>query len=581
MQVGRIGKYRIIAKLGQGGMATVFLSVVPGPVGFNKLLVVKVLKEELSQDPDFLAMFLNEARLAARLNHANVVHTYEVGVEDGQHFLAMDFLDGQPLHAILRRATRAKMPLDIHVRIIADALAGLHYAHTLHDFDGSPVFVVHRDVSPQNVFVTYDGQVKVVDFGIAKAVGAATTTQSGMFKGKMAYVAPEQAAGDPVDARADLFSVGVMLWEAMACTRFAHGDSQTTILARRLAGTEPRIRQVVPDADAELAEICDRAMAHRPADRYPSAQAFRDALEGFLDRFSRRVGSREVGELLSRLFAEDREAIRKVIDEQLKRVMRETSGSLPVPTLDAHPTSGDPTPLSKRDNVRTFRDDPTVPEGAAPLSDPPAARFGGQLDSASEHTPRTTSQVTGTMATANISQRPQPARSSTRAVMTLLALLALASVTGIVLVFVVKSGAPAAAPPGASVASAAASPAPSAAATGDKIRLSITFGPSGATAKLDGVPLAGSPFVATVDRDGSMHRIDVEGPGFERQTQMVSFDKDVTIDVTLSLSLADAAPSGAPTAGPAGVGRPQPGGDRPGKNPKQTREIDEQDPYKK
>ncbi|MBK6515318.1 MAG: serine/threonine protein kinase [Polyangiaceae bacterium] len=343
---GSLGKYRIIAKLGQGGMATVFLSVVPGPMGVNKLLVIKVLRDELSSDADFLSMFLNEARLAARLNHANVVHTYEVGVAGQHHFLAMDYLDGQPLHALLRKASRARMPLDVHVRILADMLAGLDYAHTLKDFDGTPLHVVHRDVSPQNAFVTYDGQVKLVDFGIAKAAGAASTTQSGVFKGKLAYVAPEQAAGDPVDARADLFSVGVMLWEAIAARRFAHGESQTALLAKRLSGTEPRIRDVVPDADLELADICDRAMAHDPADRFASARQFQDALESFLDRFSRRVGRREVGELISSLFVEERERIRAVIDEQMKRLHRETSTTLPLPSLDALQASAEPPPVT-------------------------------------------------------------------------------------------------------------------------------------------------------------------------------------------------------------------------------------------
>ncbi len=323
MNVERVGKYRIIALLGQGGMASVFLSVVPGLMGVNKLLVVKLLREELSQDEDFLAMFLNEARLAMRLNHANVVQTYEVGVEGRHHFLAMDYLDGQPLHAVLRRAWgRSITRLDVLARILAETLAGLHYAHTLRDFDDTKLHVVHRDVSPQNVFVTYDGQVKVVDFGIAKAAGAAGTTQSGVFKGKLAYVAPEQASGDPVDARADVFAVGVMLWEAIAGRRLALGDSQSAMLSRRLSGTEPRIREVVPDVDAEIADICDRAMAHRASDRFATAEDFRVALEGYLARTSPRVGAREVGQFMDELFVPERLQMRLVIDEQMKRLQR-------------------------------------------------------------------------------------------------------------------------------------------------------------------------------------------------------------------------------------------------------------------
>jgi len=565
----RIGKYRIIAKLGQGGMATVYLSVVPGPAGVNKLLVVKVLKEDLADDGDFISMFENEARLATRLNHANVVTTIEVGLEGRHHYLAMEYLDGQPLHAVLRKATRAKMPLDVHVRILADTLAGLDYAHTLKDFDGTPLCVVHRDVSPQNVFVTYDGQTKVVDFGIAKAAGAVSTTQSGVFKGKLAYVAPEQAGGGIIDARADLFSVGVMLWEAMAGRRFAQGDSQTAILARRLAGTEPRIRDAVPDADPELADICDAAMGHEPHHRFPTARAFQDALEGFLDRFSRRVGRREVGDLVSNLFADEREKIREIIDEQLKRVMRETSTELPMPMLDMHPQLLDHTPVTSagHSNARArmaqadLSNLPTIVE-AAPGSVSGSHPVAG-----------------GTLVAANISQLPPPRPAGKgRGVLVALGTLALASVAGIALVLGLKKHEPA---PMDTKAVATATE-----ATSDRVKLSIEFGPPGAVAKLDGVALASSPFAAEVARDGSMHRLDVEAPGLEPRTTMLSYDKDVSLAIVLVPSVAKSASASAtPVAGlPPATGAYQRPVGRPAetaKDPKQPREIDEQDPYKK
>ena len=358
MNVERVGKYRIIALLGQGGMASVFLSVVPGLMGVNKLLVVKLLREELSQDEDFLEMFLNEARLATRLNHANVVQTYEVGVEGRHRFLAMDYLDGQPLHNVLRRAWGQPLSrLDVMVRIFAETLAGLHYAHTLRDFDGTKLHVVHRDVSPQNVFVTYDGQVKVVDFGIAKAAGAAGTTQNGMFKGKLAYVAPEQATGDPVDARADVFAVGVMLWEAIAGRRLARGDSESAMLSRRLSGTEPRIRQVVPDVDAELADICDRAMAHQASARFASAEEFRIALEGYLARTSPRAGAREVGQFVDALFVQERVEMRLVIDEQMKRLQGRTMD----PFGDARKAAGRELEALEEEGAVTVKGDRPVP----------------------------------------------------------------------------------------------------------------------------------------------------------------------------------------------------------------------------
>lgn len=560
MQTDRVGKYRIIAKLGQGGMASVFLSVVPGHAGFNKLLVVKLLKEDLAQDADFLAMFLNEARLAARLNHANVVQTYEIGVDGAVHFLAMDYLDGQPLHTVIRKAARAKMPLDVHLRILADTLAGLHYAHTLKDFDGTPLLVVHRDVSPQNVFVTYDGQVKLVDFGIAKAAGAASTTQHGVFKGKLAYVAPEQAGGEPVDARADLFSVGVMLWEAIAGQRFAQGDGATAVLARRLSGKEPRIRQVVPDVDPALADICDRAMAPQPGDRFESAEAFRYALEAYLDRGGRRVGSREVGELMVVLFAEEREKIRQIIDAQMKRLLRETATALSLPSLDIFPGAMDPTPITTIEGRAVAERAAQALRDQRSVSAPPESGAGSPTG------------TNPTLVAANISQAPPPARSTGRTALIGLAVVALALMGGLVLVLSLKS------PPPPKVAT------PADGAVAERIKLSISFGPPGVVAKLDGVPLAESPFVAQVPRDGSMHRLDVQGAGLRSDTRMVSYDRDLLVTVSLATAepRAEAAASAAPTASPVDPAKRSPG-DAPARprTPKPAREIDEKDPYKK
>ena len=187
------GKYRWVADLGSGGMGDVFLAVAQGPSGFSKLQVIKRLRPELAQDPEFLEMFLNEARIAARLNHPNIVQTNEVGEQDGEHFLAMEYLEGQSLYLITRKALNAatgradgrpqRMPLSFHVHVLAEACAGLHHAHDLVDFDGTPLDLVHRDCSPQNVFVTYEGEVKVLDFGIAKAADSSTVTRTGVLKG--------------------------------------------------------------------------------------------------------------------------------------------------------------------------------------------------------------------------------------------------------------------------------------------------------------------------------------------------------------------------------------------------------------
>src|SRR5580698_5191926 len=231
-------KYRLIAEIGRGGMADVFLAVAQGPAGFNKLVVIKRARLELEQDPDFLSMFLDEARLAARLNHPNVVQTHEVGQEGDRYFIAMEYLDGQPLNRIRARAG-ASFATDMQVRVLTDTLAGLHHAHELCDFDGTALGVVHRDATPQNVFVTYDGQVKVVDFGIAKAIDSSSETRTGTVKGKVTYMAPEQAKGERVDCRADIFAVGVMLWEGIAGRRMWKGVPELTVVHELIGGKVP------------------------------------------------------------------------------------------------------------------------------------------------------------------------------------------------------------------------------------------------------------------------------------------------------------------------------------------------------
>ncbi len=217
-----IGKYRLIAELGHGGMSDVFLAVSKGMGGFHKLLVIKQLRPNLAEDEEFLSMFLDEARLAARLSHRNVVATYEVGEDGGRYYIAMEYLEGQALKRIIHRA-KTRFGLDMHLQVVLDVLKGLHHAHDLCDYDATPLGVVHRDVSPHNIFVTYAGDVKVVDFGVAKALDSSTETSAGVMKGKLAYMSPEQARSGDVDRRADIFSVGVLLWEGVTGQRMWGG----------------------------------------------------------------------------------------------------------------------------------------------------------------------------------------------------------------------------------------------------------------------------------------------------------------------------------------------------------------------
>lgn len=320
--VERLGRYRILARLGQGGMGTIHLAVAFGLADFRKLLVLKELRSELTNNERFVEMFLAEAKLAARLDHPNIVQTLEAGQDGERYFLAMEFLDGQPLVEILKRVdTTQAIPISILIQILCEVLAGLHYAHELCDYDETPLHIVHRDVNPQNVFVTYHGHVKLVDFGIAKVVDSEMCTTAGVFKGKFPYAAPEQVSCTGVDRRADIFAVGVMLWEILAQRRFSPGQPTTAAIDARLAGAEPRILTVRPDLDPELAAICDHAMEVDPAHRYRTAAEFRTDLLDFLASRTEMNSSLTLADLMRREFAPERAAAHRVISTQVRKLL--------------------------------------------------------------------------------------------------------------------------------------------------------------------------------------------------------------------------------------------------------------------
>jgi serine/threonine-protein kinase len=313
----QVGKYRVIAELGHGGMADVFLAVLDGPdgSGFAKLAVVKRLRPHLVEDPEWVTMLMEEARVTARLNHPNVVQMIEVGAEGREYFLAIEYLDGQPLHRIVRRATKNNLtlPSEAGYLVVADSLAGLHHAHELADYDGRPLGIVHRDVTPQNIFVTYDGGVKVVDFGIALAAGRKCETQHGVVKGKLRYMAPEQAVGVSVDRRCDIFAAGVILWEAATGRRFWDAVEEMTIVQRLIGGAfVPSPRAVRPDVPEAIDAICRRALAVRPEDRYSTAAEMQADLEAFLGARTLRI-RRELTSLVSALFVRERANIRQIL----------------------------------------------------------------------------------------------------------------------------------------------------------------------------------------------------------------------------------------------------------------------------
>jgi serine/threonine-protein kinase len=331
-QAPTLGKYQLIGELGHGGMAKVYLALAAGPAGFNKLVVVKQILTHLGEDSDFLAMFLDEARLAARLNHPNVVQTNEVGEDNGRYFLCMEYLEGQPFNRVLARlvtkaAGSARLSLAQQLRILADALSGLHYAHELCDFDGTPLSVVHRDMSPHNIFVTYAGQVKLVDFGIAKAQSSSVETRAGMLKGKVAYMAPEQALGEKVDRRADIFSIGLILWEILAGRRMFKGVPDIAAMHCLIKGDLPRPSSVARNVPPGIEAICMKAIAHNRADRHATAADLATDLETAIDALGEKTSVREVGAMVAQAFDSERQRIQALVEQTMTAARPRVSGT--------------------------------------------------------------------------------------------------------------------------------------------------------------------------------------------------------------------------------------------------------------
>ncbi|MBX3192961.1 MAG: serine/threonine protein kinase [Labilithrix sp.] len=301
-----LGRYRVIAELARGGMGIVHLARMRGPGGFEKLVVVKQLKPELAKEEAFQAMFLDEARLAARLSHRNIVQTNEVGCDGGDYFMALELLEGCSLHQARRRVA---IPLRLGLRVLAGVLAGLHHAHEQRDDEGRPLGIVHRDVSPQNVFLTYDGQVKLLDFGVAKSKGRSYETKAGVLKGSVGYMSPDHVSGSTIDRRADVFAAGLLLREMLVGDRFWGDLDDVDVVKKLIVGDLPPF----PDAASippALRAICEKAMMPRRADRYATAAEMREAIEAWLDENDPRGSLGELGAILERAFAAERASFR-------------------------------------------------------------------------------------------------------------------------------------------------------------------------------------------------------------------------------------------------------------------------------
>jgi len=320
----RLGRYVLCYELAAGGMATVYLGRAEGTGGFDRLVALKVIHPHLAKEKDFVEMFLDEARLAARVVHPNVCSVFDYGSEDGTYFLAMDYLVGENAGRVMRAAgkrrdvaARPELPL-LFARIIADACEGLHAAHEARADDGTPLGLVHRDVTPHNLFVGYDGSVRVVDFGVAKASSSTHRTTAGTLKGKFPYMSPEQVQQQPLDRRSDVWSLGVCLHEMLTRRRLFTAEGEFQTLRAVLEREVPVPSSLEPNVPAALDAVVMKALQRDPALRYGSAREMGRALSSAIAT-SGGAGAADLAELMESLF-EDVRAERNALLEQARRV---------------------------------------------------------------------------------------------------------------------------------------------------------------------------------------------------------------------------------------------------------------------
>ncbi|HET9955805.1 MAG TPA: serine/threonine-protein kinase [Polyangiaceae bacterium] len=494
-----LGKYRLLLELGAGGMARAYVAFSSGLAGFHKLVVLKVMREEVNDHQDTLAMFLDEAKLAARMNHPNIVQTLEVGEDRGKYFICMEFLEGLTLGRLLKRTFAEPLPLGARLELMSQVLDALIYMHEFRDLDGTPLHLVHRDLSPNNVFVTFDGTAKVLDFGVAKAAGVSRATEAGTFKGKFGYAAPEQMIGH-ADQRADLFAMGVMLWETTTGERLHHGRTQQEIVQGRLAGVDAQLMRRASSIPEPLLEICLRAAAREPDARFSSASEMRDALRACIKREKLEFSSEELRTVLSRLFASERAEIRRTIDVRMKQ---------------AQSDGGEP---------GTFTHSSAIPKAPAV--------FGPS------------GTMTGLLSTGGGWQTRPPAPSNAKWIALGIAAAALAAVAGALLTrtspplqaHVVNAAPISKAPP---------SPEGPAVKKAELVSLKVNATPLDAQIYLDGARLEGNPFNGLLPKDPGLHRLEVRHESGRSEARMIALtrDQELTVDLRVRSIAAHVAPA--------------------------------------
>lgn len=331
----KFARYTLLQPIAKGGMGEVFLAQMTGAEGFEKLIVIKKILAELAKEGDFVQRFVAEAKILMQLHHGAIAQILDMGVEGGSYYIAMEFVNGKDLRKLLSRTreTKARMPAGLALHIIVRILDALAYAHRKTLSDGSELNLVHRDISPQNILVSYEGEVKLIDFGLAKSSAAQQQkTRAGMVVGKIFYMAPEQALHEIVDKRSDLYSAGICLWEMLAGKNpFDTGES-ALMLMHRVANPEvPSIRTVRPDLPQSLDELLQKAIAPDPAERFASAEEMRGRLTAVMMEIDPMAGPESLASYMSQLFAADVEKERRNIAALSKAIPKSAPAAEPTP----------------------------------------------------------------------------------------------------------------------------------------------------------------------------------------------------------------------------------------------------------
>lgn len=567
-----VGRYQFIAELGQGGMATVYLAVHRGPMGVRKLSVVKLMRSDATEDTDFLEMFIEEARLACKLSHPNVVHTYEVGEDAGKHYIAMEYLEGVSLQQWINRlGYRKQFTFADHVRVLIEVLKGLQYAHDAKDFDGTPLELVHRDISPHNVLITYDGQVKVVDFGIAKAADSRVETRVGTIKGKVTYMSPEQALMGEVDGRADVYAVGVMFWEAASQRRRWKGVTPALVLTK-LRGPDACIPPEMPEGPLRdrVQEITERALHANLSQRYRQASEMQQDLEALLRFMNDEAPATEVGRRLADVFSDERKSRQAGIQKQIR-------------ALDTAEKSG------AKFEVAVEPPPPSALSTAA--FDTGASKVRAQSD---QDLPSDGTQVSGVVTESKVHAVPQGSKKPLFVAVTAAAVLMVAGAWAWA-----QRGAPKQAMAAGQVGAATSAPAPSTLNLEHTLQLEVE--PAQASVLVNGSPMASTDRSVRLPHN-SWTSVRATLPGYASEERQFKLDSDMRLSLVLRAE-ANTQPAakksdpgaGAKSNGPratapvaaaaretAAAAAPQPQNTPPPPKPSRpVREIDNTNPFEK